>query len=113
MFEIGGERCPKIGELDLFAFRHKPRHAVVEMAPLVPSRRPSPAGLRRPAEIDEARQRQYVYMVRNLGARRQPATVLIFGAGLIFRALCWLLHRRERFRVCSTVCADESIPATE
>ena len=35
-------------------------------------------------------------MVRNLGTRRQPAFVLMFGAGLIFAILCWLLHRRER-----------------
>ena len=33
------------------------------------------------AEIDETRQRQYVYMVRDLGARRQPAFVLTIGAG--------------------------------
>ena len=46
--------------------------------------------------IDETRQHQYVYMVRDLGARRQPAAVLTVGAGLIFLALCWLLHRRER-----------------
>ena len=33
------------------------------------------------AEIDNERQRQYVYMVRDLGARRQPATVLTIGGG--------------------------------
>ena len=37
-----------------------------------------------PAEIDETRQHQYVYMIRDLGARRQPAFVLTIGAGLIF-----------------------------
>ena len=36
-------------------------------------------------------------MVRDLGARRQPAAVLTVGAGIIFLTLCWLLHRRERF----------------
>ena len=35
-------------------------------------------------------------MVRDLGARRQPAFVLMVGAGLIFFALCYLLHRRDR-----------------
>ena len=35
-------------------------------------------------------------MVRDLGARRQPAFVLAVGGGLIFLTLCWLLHRRER-----------------
>ena len=48
------------------------------------------------AEIDEAGQRQYVYMVRDLGAKRQPAVVLTLGGGAIFIALCYLLHRRER-----------------
>ena len=48
------------------------------------------------AEIDEAGQRQYVYMVRDLGAKRQPAVVLTIGGGAIFLALCYLLHRRER-----------------
>ena len=42
-------------------------------------------------------QRQYVYMVRDLGARRQPAMVLTIGGGAIFLALCYLLHRREKF----------------
>jgi hypothetical protein len=35
-------------------------------------------------------------MVRDLGARRQPALVLMVGAGVIFLALCYLLHRRDR-----------------
>ena len=51
------------------------------------------------AEIDTTRQHQYVYMVRNLGARRQPAFVLAIFGGLIFLTLCWLLHRRERVLV--------------
>jgi hypothetical protein len=35
-------------------------------------------------------------MLRDLGARRQPAFALTIGAGLIFFVLCWLMHRRER-----------------
>jgi hypothetical protein len=35
-------------------------------------------------------------MVRDLGARRQPPAVLAIGSGLIFLALCYLLHRRDR-----------------
>ena len=50
-----------------------------------------------PPSIDESAQRQYVYMVRDLGARRQPAMVLTIGGGAIFFALCFLLHRREKF----------------
>ncbi|MDG2040432.1 MAG: hypothetical protein P8J30_08125, partial [Ilumatobacter sp.] len=39
---------------------------------------------------------QYVYMIRDLGARRQPAVVLTIGGGAIFLALCYMLHRRDR-----------------
>lgn len=95
VFDTGGERYPMIGDFDLLAFFHKPHYAVVEVAPLVPTR--TEAG-RAPAapEIDEFRQRQYVYMIRDLGARRQPALVLTLGSGLVFLAGCWLLHRRDR-----------------
>ena len=95
MFDIGGERYPMIGDFDLFAFFHKPHYAVVEVAPLVPVRT-EPGRAPPPATVDDTRQRQYVYMIRDLGARRQPAFVLTIGAGLIFLTGCWLLHRRDR-----------------
>jgi hypothetical protein len=95
VFDTGGERYPMIGDFDLFAFFHKPHYVVVEVGALVPTR--TEAGRARPTpEIDVTRQRQYVYMIRDLGARRQPAAVLTLGSGLIFLAGCWLLHRRER-----------------
>jgi hypothetical protein len=95
VFDTGGERYPMIGDFDLFAFFHKPHYVVVEVAPLVPTR--TEAGRAPPAPtVDDTRQRQYVYMIRDLGARRQPAAVLTLGSGLIFLAGCWLLHRRER-----------------
>ena len=62
------------------------------------------------AEIDPNRQHQYVYMVRDLGARRQPALVLTIGAGLIFLSLCWILHRRER--VLTTNRSASPVPVT-
>jgi hypothetical protein len=95
VFDTGGDRFPMIGSFDLLAFWHRPHHVVVEVAALVPTRE-EPGRAPAASEIDESRQRQYVYMVRNLGARRQPAFVLAIGAGIIFAALCWLLHRRER-----------------
>ena len=49
-------------------------------------------------QIDENRQREYVYMIRDLGARRQPPAVLTIGGGLVFLALCYLLNRRDRIR---------------
>ncbi len=96
VFDIGGERYPKINEsLDFLAFFHEPHYVVVEVAPLE-AVRTEPGRAPAPAVIDETRQHQYVYMIRDLGARRQPATVLAFGGGLIFLILCWLLHRRDR-----------------
>jgi len=96
VFDIGGERYPKINDtLDFVAFFHTPHFVVAEAAPFVGVRTEPGRAPARP-EIDETRQRQYVYMVRDLGARRQPPFVLTIGAGAIFLALCYLLHRRER-----------------
>jgi hypothetical protein len=96
VFDIGGERYPKINEtLDFLAFFHTPHYVVAEAAPFVPVRTEPGRAPARP-EIDENRQREYVYMVRDLGARRQPPAVLTIGAGIIFLALCYLLHRRDR-----------------
>lgn len=97
VFDIGGERYPKIGDsIDFLAFFHKPHHVIVEVAPLEQVRA-EPGRAPAADVIDVERQHQYVYMVRDLGARRQPAAVLTFGGGLIFFILCWLLHRRDRF----------------
>lgn len=96
VYDIGGDRWPKIGEsIDFIAFIHEPRYAVVEVAPIEPTRT-EPGRAPASAVIDEDGQRQFVYMVRDLGARRQPAQVLTVGSGLIFVALCWLLHRRDQ-----------------
>lgn len=95
VFDTGGERYPMIGDFDLLAFWHRPHYVVVEVAPLVPTRE-EPGRAPAADEIDPTRQHQYVYMIRDLGARRQPAFVLTLGSGIIFGALCWLLHRRER-----------------
>jgi hypothetical protein len=105
IYDIGGDRYPRIkagnipglnnDSLDFVAFWHEPHFVVAEAAPFVQVR--DEAG-RAPVspQIDEERQRQYVYMVRDLGARRQPPVVLTLGGGAIFLSLCWLLHRRER-----------------
>jgi len=98
VFDTGGDRYPKINDtLDFLAFRHEPHYVVAEAAAFVPVRNEPGRAPVRP-EIDENRQREYVYMVRDLGARRQPPAVLMVGAGLIFFALCYLLNRRDRNR---------------
>jgi hypothetical protein len=98
VFDKGGERYPNLadGKLDFLAFWHKPHYVVVEVAPLV-VQRTEPGRAPAPARIDEARPRQYVYMIRNLGARRQPAAFITIGSLIVFLVSCWLLHRRDRF----------------
>jgi hypothetical protein len=96
IYDIGGDRFPKINDsLDFLAFWHEPHYVLVEAAPYVPVRE-EPGRAPVTPEIDETQQRQYVYMIRDLGARRQPAVVLTLGGGAIFLALCYLLHRRDR-----------------
>jgi len=95
VYDKGGERYPKINDaIDFVAFFHQPRYALVELAPLV-SQRVEPA--RAPARpvVDETQPHRYVYMIRDMGARRQPATLITIGSILVFLVLCWLMHRRE------------------
>ncbi|CAB4662941.1 unannotated protein [freshwater metagenome] len=97
VFDKGGERYPKINEtLDFFAFFHKPRYAIVEIAPLIEQRVEPGRAPARP-QIDTSKQHNYVVMIRDLGAERQPALLIAFGSGIIFFLLAWSLHRREAF----------------
>ena len=98
VFDTGGERYPKINDtLDFLAFFHTPHYVVAEAAAFEPVRTEPGRAPARP-QIDENRQREYVYMIRDLGARRQPPAVLTIGGGLVFLALCYLLNRRDRIR---------------
>jgi hypothetical protein len=97
VFEIGGERSPQLfdGRVDFLAFFHKPHYSLVEVAPLVPQR--SEPG-RAPAKpvVDVTKPHQYVYMIRDLGARREPAGFITVGSLVVFLVLCYLLHSRDR-----------------
>jgi hypothetical protein len=105
IYDVGGDRYPRIKaggvpgltdeSLDFVAFFHEPHYVLVEAAPFVQVRT-EPGRAPVASQIDETQQRQYVYMVRDLGARRQPAVVLTIGGGAIFLALCYILHRRDR-----------------
>lgn len=89
---------PKLGpngEFDQLAFFHKPYYTLVEVAPLVELRE-EPGRAPLAPEIDNDRQRQYVYMIRDLGSLRQPAAYITLGSTIMFLAMCWLLHRRDR-----------------
>jgi len=95
VFDRGGERWPKINEsLDFLAFFHEARYALVEVAPVVPQRIEPGRAPARP-KIDESKERRYVYMIRDLGNRRQPAMLITIGSLIVFVILCWLLHRRD------------------
>jgi len=107
VFNKGGERSPQLlnGSLDFLAFFHKPHYAVVEVAPLV-QQREEPGRAPAKPEIDPTRGHQYVYMIRDLGARRKPAGFITIGALAVFLMLCYLLHTRDR-----RVLANRSAPA--
>jgi len=107
VFNKGGERSPQLfnGSVDFLAFFHKPHYAVVEVAPLVVQREEPGRAPAKP-EIDTTRPHQYVFMIRDLGAKRKPAGFITVGALAVFLMLCYLLHTRDR-----RVLANRSAPA--
>lgn len=107
VFDIGGERYPRFadGAVDFIAFLHKPRHIVVEVAPVIPVRE-EPGRAPATAQVDETQPHQYVYMERNRGSKRHPAAYICIGSLIVFLITAWLLHRRDR-----TVQANRSLPA--
>ncbi|MEO7371583.1 MAG: hypothetical protein ABIZ69_12000 [Ilumatobacteraceae bacterium] len=97
VFDKGGQRSPQLwsGKLDFLAFLHKPHYSVVEVAPLV-AQREEPGRAPAKPEIDTTRAHQYVYMIRDLGAKRKPAGFITVGSLAVFLMLCYLLHTRDR-----------------
>jgi hypothetical protein len=97
VFDKGGQRSPQLfhGKVDFLAFFHKPHYAVVEIAPLV-KQRDEPGRAPAKPEIDTTRSHQYVYMIRDLGAKRKPAGFITIGSLAVFLVLCYLLHTRDR-----------------
>ena len=97
VFDKGGQRSPQLfsGKFDFLAFLHKPHYSVVEVAPLV-KQRDEPGRAPAKPEIDATRSHQYVYMIRDLGAKRKPAGFITVGSLAVFLMLCYLLHTRDR-----------------
>lgn len=97
VFDKGGQRSPQLfdGKLDFLAFFHKPHYSVVEVAPLV-KQRDEPGRAPAKPEIDTTRDHQYIYMIRDLGAKRKPAGFITVGSLAVFLMLCYLLHTRDR-----------------
>ncbi|MEY3805817.1 MAG: hypothetical protein RIR69_629 [Actinomycetota bacterium] len=95
VYDKGGERYPKINEsLDFLAFFHKPRYAIVEVAPLIEQRTEPGRAPARP-QVDTEKPHNYVVMIRDRGSVRQPGIMIAIGSGIIFFLLAWSLHRRE------------------
>jgi len=95
VYDRGGERWPKINEsLDFLAFFHEPHYSLVEVAPIVPQRTEPGRAPARPV-IDETQPHRYVYMLRDLGTKRQPSVFITIGSTIIFLLLCRLLHVRD------------------
>jgi hypothetical protein len=97
VFDKGGQRSPQLwkGKLDFLAFFHSPHYSVVEVAPLI-QQRDEPGRAPAKPEIDTTRPHQYVYMIRDLGAKRKPAGFICVGSLAVFLMLCYLLHTRDR-----------------
>jgi hypothetical protein len=97
VFDKGGQRSPQLwkGKLDFLAFLHSPHYSVVEVAPLV-AQRDEPGRAPAKPEVDNSRPHQYVYMIRDLGAKRKPAGFITVGSLMVFLMLCYLLHSRDR-----------------
>jgi hypothetical protein len=95
VFDKGGQAYPKVWKIDQLAFWHHPYTVLVEVAPLV-KQRSEPGRAPAAAQIDPARPHQYVYMYRDLGAKREPAASICIGSLIVFLTTCWLLHRRDK-----------------
>jgi hypothetical protein len=95
VYDKGGDRWPKISEsIDFLAFFHEPHYSLVQIAPVVPQRTEPGRAPARPV-IDETAPQRYVYMLRDLGTKRQPAIFITIGSTIIFLLLCRLLHVRD------------------
>jgi hypothetical protein len=88
---------------------HPPHYAVVQMKPAVVQPEPAPGEAPPVPEADENAQTVSAVLVRDIGQRRVPATLIFTGSGLIFGLLCVMLHQRDR-RVAENRSAP--VPAT-
>jgi hypothetical protein len=101
VYTTGGAAYPRIlpnifhNRLDFFAFKHEPYYAVVEVVPLV-QQRTEPGRAPAAPIVDTTQPHQYVFMIRDLGTKRQPAAYITIGSLIVFLMLCYLLHSRDR-----------------
>ena len=74
---------------------HPPHYAVVQLQPATVEEAPPGEPPNQP-EIVEDSQTVSVVLIRDIGERRLPATLIFLGSGLIFGLLCVMLHQRDR-----------------
>lgn len=74
---------------------HPPHYAVVQLQPASVEEAPPGEPPNQP-EIVEDSQTVSVVLIRDIGERRLPATLIFLGSGLIFGLLCVMLHQRDR-----------------
>lgn len=77
--------------------RHPPHYAAILVQAATPQSLNVRPGEAPPLkEIDEAQPLYTVIMVRDLGSKRVPPANITIGSGIIFFALAWRLHERDK-----------------
>lgn len=74
---------------------HPPHYAIVQMQPAT-LEEAAPGQPPNQPEAVEGSQTISVVLIRDIGERRLPATLIFLGSGLIFGLLCVMLHQRDR-----------------
>lgn len=74
---------------------HPPHYAIVQFQPATVEEA-EPGQPPNTPEIVEDSQTVSAVLVRDIGQRRLPATLIFTGSGLIFGLLCVMLHQRDR-----------------
>lgn len=98
VYDKGGDRYPLLfnnESLDFLAFWHKPKYAIVELGIVNPVYA-EPGRAPRVPTVDDSKPHVYVKMLRDLGDKRKNSAFIAIGSTIIFGALCWMLHKRDR-----------------
>lgn len=91
VYSLGGETYPSF----FFKFWHKPHYAAVVLQPTLAQN--TEPGKAPPTPVaDTTKKPVTVLMLRNLGGRRKPAALICLGSVMMFTALAWSLHRRDK-----------------
>ena len=78
-------------------FKHPPHYAAVMVQAATPQSLNIRPGEAPPTKVrDESQPLYTVIMIRDLGSKRVPPANVTIGSGIIFFALAWRLHRRDK-----------------